>query len=215
MCFKTICIEGETLLGEKYAHPDVSMHTPSFAEYMKYIEAYDWDGVAALMVDSAKKVASLGAEFAISPDNTIHQAFDRVKDESPIPWLHIAEEIANEAVRQGRAKIAVLGTKFLMEGPVYPEKLQAQNLECAIPNQEERIKINDIIFNQLVYGQFTDEARGYFYSVIERLKGEGCDAAALSCTEIPLLVRPEESPLPTLDSTRLLARAALQKACGA
>ncbi|MBN2329712.1 MAG: amino acid racemase [Candidatus Omnitrophica bacterium] len=212
LCYKTICVEGETWLGRRYAHPEVSMHTFSFADYMKSIEALDWSGVARLMIESAKKVADLGADFALSPDNTIHQSFDEVAAQSPIPWLHIAEELAREASRRNFQQIAVLGTKFLMEGPVYPEKLQRHNIEHRIPNPDERARINEIIFNELVYGKFTDDARRYFYQVIERLKNEGCDAVALSCTEIPLLVRPEESPLPCLDSTRILARAALQKA---
>ncbi len=210
LCYRTICMEGAEVMG-RHAHPEISMHTHPLSAYMVYIESYDWDGVARLMIDSAKKVASLGAQFAICPDNTIHQSFDQVVAESPIPWLHIAEEVANQAKQHSYKKIAVLGTKFLMEGPVYPEKLQAQNLEHCIPNQDERNRINQIIFDELVYGKFTDEARAYFYGVIERLKNEGCDAVALSCTEIPLLVRPQESSLPTLDSTRLLARAALRK----
>lgn len=210
LCYRTICIEGEQYLG-RYGHPEVCTHTYSFQDYMKYIEADDWDGVARLMIGSAKKVAQIGAAFAVCPDNTIHQAFDQVVAESPIPWLHIAEEIAKEARNQGREHVAVLGTKYLMEGPVYPPKLQKFGLQCSIPNRDERLRINEIIFNELVYGKFTDESRNYFYGVIARMKQEGCDAVALSCTEIPLLVRPDESPLPTLDSTRLLARAALRK----
>lgn len=211
LCYRTICIEGEQYLG-RYGHPEVCMHSNSFQEYMDCIETDDWDGVARLMIDSAKKVAQIGAAFAICPDNTIHQAFERAIAESPIPWLHIADEVAREAQKRNYSNVAVLGTKYLMEGPVYPPKLQERNLLCSIPNPDERVRINEIIFDELVYGKFTDESRNYFYGVIERMKQEGCDAVALSCTEIPLLVRPEESPLPTLDSTRLLARAALLKA---
>lgn len=211
LCYRTICIEGEQYLG-RYGHPQVCMHSHSFKEYMDYIEANDWEGVARLMIDSAQKVAQIGAAFAICPDNTIHQAFTQVVAQTPIPWLHIADEVAREAQSHGYTNVAVLGTKYLMEGPVYPPKLQERKLLCTIPNLDERIRINEIIFNELVYGKFTDESRNYFYGVIERMKQQGCDAVALSCTEIPLLVRPDESPLPTLDSTRLLARAALRKA---
>jgi aspartate racemase len=99
-----------------------------------------------------------------------------------------------------------------MEGPVYPERLQAAGLLASIPGTPERERINQIIFDELVYGKFLSQSLAYFIEVIRRLKDEACDAVALACTEIPLLVPPEASPLPVLDSTRLLARAALRKA---
>lgn len=211
LCYRTIGVEGEKYLG-RHAHPEISLHTHPLGEYMKSIEAADWDGVARLMLDSVGKVAAIGAEFAVCPDNTIHQAFELVQPRSPIPWLHIAEEVAREAQRRRFHKVGVLGTRFLMEGPVYPPKLNDLNIECAIPEETERIRINQIIFDELVYGRILESSRRYFYEVIQRLKENGCDAVALSCTEIPLIVEPEASPLSTLDSTRLLARAALRHA---
>ena len=212
LCYRTICTEASALLGRKYAHPEVTMHTPNFAEYMKGIEAEDWKAVADLMLASAKKVAGAGADFAICPDNTIHQAFDLFVDKSPIPWMHIAEVVAEEAKRNGYGKLGVLGTRFLVEGPVYREKIEAIGIEYLIPEKADRERINSIILDELVAGIFTDEARDYFTSVIKELKEQGCDAVVLGCTEIPLIVTPESSPLPVLDSTRLLARAALKKA---
>jgi len=179
---------------------------------MRYIEAGDWEGVAGLMLSSVEKVAKVGADFAISPDNTIHQAFDLVVKKSPIPWLHIAEEVAAEAKRQNYKCLGVLGTRFLVEGPVYPVKLEAIGIEHRIPESKHRERINAIIFDELVYGRFSAKARAYFSEVIGELKNQGCDAVVLGCTEIPLLVSQKDSPLPTLDSTRLLARAALKKA---
>lgn len=213
LCYRTVCIEGTDLMG-RHAHPEVTMHTFPLSEYMQYIEAGDWEGVAGLMLSSAAKVAKVGADFAICPDNTIHQAFDLVVKDSPIPWLHIAEEVAAEAKRQNYKYLAVLGTRFLMEGPVYPAKLAAMGIKHRIPEVKDRERINEIIFDELVYGRFSSEARGYFKEVIAGLKNQGCDAVILGCTEIPLLVTQEDSPLPTLDSTRLLARAALKKATG-
>jgi aspartate racemase len=193
-------------------HPEVSMHTHSLAEYMKFITSRDWTGVAELMMSSAEKLARAGADFLICPDNTIHQAFDLVARRSPRPWLHIAQEVAAEAKRRGYHRVGVLGTNYLMEGPVYPERLQAAGLQHGIPGAAERERINQIIFDELVYGKFLPQSLAYFTEVIRRLKDEACDAVALSCTEIPLLVPPEASSLPVLDSTRLLARAALRKA---
>jgi aspartate racemase len=123
LCYRTVCLEGAERTG-RHNHPEVSLHTHALANYMKFIEAGDWAGVAELMLSSAEKLAKAGADFLICPDNTIHQAFDLVEHRSPRPWLHIAREVANEAVRQGFKRLGILGTRFLMEGPVYPEKLR-------------------------------------------------------------------------------------------
>lgn len=211
LCYRTISLEGAGLLG-RHDHPEVSLHSFSLAEYMKSIEAGDWAGVAQLMLASADKLARGGADFLICPDNTIHQAFDLVEHRSPRPWLHIAREVAAEAKRRQFTRLAVLGTRYLMEGPVYPESLKAAAIDYRVPASGQRQAINRIIFDELVNGQFLLESRAYYVDVIESLKQQGCDAVVLGCTEIPLLVPPEASPLPTLDSTRLLARAALRKA---
>jgi aspartate racemase len=211
LCYRTICVEGAQLLGA-HNHPEVSLHGHSLADYMKFIRSGDWAGVAELMMSSAEKLARAGADFLICPDNTIHQAFDLVAHRSPRPWLHIAQEVACEARRNHFKRVAVLGTRYLMEGPVYPEKLKAAGLEYRMPGPQQREKIDQIIMDELVMGQFLLRSRAYFTEVIRGLKDEGCDAVALACTEIPLIVDEESSPLPPLDSTRLLARAALRKA---
>jgi aspartate racemase len=210
LCYRTICMEGAAVMGT-HSHPEITMHTYPLHEYMIQIERDDWEGVGALMISSVRKLAQVGADFAICPDNTIHQAFDIVIRESPIPWLHIAEEVAKEAQRKSFTRLGILGTKYLMEGPVY-NLVENMGMQSMIPGEKERTEINDIIFNELVHGVFRSESRHYFNNVIKTLKEKGCDAVVLGCTEIPLLVIPEESPLPVLDSTRLLARAALKKA---
>jgi len=188
------------------------MHGHSFANYVKCIEANDWVGVAELMLSSADKLAKAGADFLIAPVNTVHQAFDLVEHRSPRPWLHIAVEVASEAKRHGYKRLGILGTRALMEGPVYAGKLKAAGIEYRIPDAEERERIHRIIFDELVNGVFEARTQVYFVKVIRELKDEGCDAVVLGCTEIPLLMTQEQSPLPMLDSTRLLARAALRKA---
>jgi aspartate racemase len=213
LCYRTICVEGAALLGA-HDHPEVSMHTHSLAEYMKCIGRGDWQGVAELMLSSANKLASIGADFLICPDNTIHQALPHVERRLPLPWLHIAETVAGEAVERGFRRLGVTGTRYLVEGGIYPEKLAARGLECVLPDRLEREEINRIIFDELVYGVFKPEAVAYFQRVIGRMKDEGCDAVVLGCTEIPLIMDDSNSSLPTLDSTRLLARAALRRAVG-
>src|SRR5262249_20199747 len=213
LCYRTICVEGAELLG-RHDHPEVSMHTHSPAEYMKCVDRGDWQGVAALMLSSANKLAKIGADFLICPDNTIHQALPHLESRSPVPWLHIAEVVAAEAAQRGYRRLGLTGTRWLVESNVYPEKLSARGLELVRPSEAEREEINRIIFDELVNAVFAPEAVAAFQRAIGRMKEAGCDAVVLGCTEIPLLMNDANSPLPTLDSTRLLARAALKKAVG-
>jgi len=214
LCYRTICQEGEQFLG-RYGHPEVSMHTHSFADYMRAIERDNWGAVGELMLDSANKLAEFGAEFLICPDNTIHQALPFIRSRLPRPWMHIAEVVAEEAVRCGFHCIGLLGTRFLVDSDVYPQALAARGLKYVRPAPGERAEINRIIFDELVCGVFTPEAIAYHQRVISGLKDAGCDAVVLGCTEIPLIMSDANSPLPTLDSTRLLARAALRLAVDA
>ena len=211
LCYRTICAEAPSEMGE-HRHPEITMHTHPLSEYMVHIRARKWDTVAQLMLSSARKVAQAGADFAICPDNTIHQAFDLVTPKSPIPWLHIAEAVGEQAKKKGFTHLGILGTKYLMTGPVYPDALKKLGVITEIPGEKEREEIDAIIFKELVNGIFPEKSRLYFNKVIQSLKYRGCDAVILGCTEIPLIVDPNDCPLPTLDSTRLLARAALQRA---
>jgi aspartate racemase len=211
LCYRTICVEGAETFGP-HNHPEVTMHTIPLAQYMDRIDAGDWAGSAGLLLRSARKLADAGAEFLICPDNTAHQTIDLIIDKSPLPWLHIAREVAAIAASRGYRRVGVLGTRYLMEGPVYPPKLSAAGIAREIPSPEERERINRIIFEELVYGRFEESARECFREVIARLKARGCDAVALACTEIPLLIGEQDSSLPILDSTRILARAALREA---
>ena len=211
LCYRTICLEALPLMGE-HNHPQITMHSIPMAEYMPHLERDDWAAVADLMLVSAEKVARTGADFAICPDNTCHQAFKYLLPKSPIPWLHIAEVVTDEAQRLGFQRLGVLGTKYLMESPVYPDAAARHGIECLIPELPDREKINTIIFKELVNAIFPEESRLYFNDMMEQLQQRGCDAAVLGCTEIPLIVRADDTPLPTLDSTRLLAKGALLRA---
>jgi aspartate racemase len=213
LCYRTVSLYGSERAGT-YRHPELSVHTHCLADYMAAIEAGRWEGVAELMLSSARKLEAAGADFLICPDNTIHIAFPHLAAATPLPWLHIAEVVAAEARRRGLRRLAVTGTRYTMEGPIYPEALSAAGIEHRMPEPEERREINRHIFEDMVEGRFTPEALAYFQGVISRLAGLGCDGVVLGCTEIPILVPPEASPLPTLDSTRLLARAAVDHALG-
>jgi aspartate racemase len=211
LCYRIICVEGARFLGP-HAHPEVSMHNHSLADYVDCLDRGDRAGVADLMLSSAGKLASAGADFLICPDNTIHQAMSFVLPRSPLPWLHIAEVVADEAVARGFRRLGITGTRWLVDSEVYPEKLSARGLTYARPTDAERDETNRIIMDELVRSIFRPEAVAAYQRVIGRMKDEGCDAVVLGCTEIPLIINDGNSPLPTLDSTRLLAEAALRRA---
>ena len=211
LCYTTICVEGAALLGA-HDHPEVSLHTHSLAEYMERIYRGDWQGVGELMLSSAHKLVKTGADFLICPDNTIHQALPHIEARSPLPWLHIADVVAAQAIERGFRRLGLTGTRYLVESDVYPEKLAARGIDYVRPTADEREEVNRIIMDELVYGLFRPEAVAAFQRVMTRMKDEGCDAVVLGCTEIPLIMNDANSPVPTLDSTRLLARAALRRA---
>jgi aspartate racemase len=212
LCYRTICTEAPAVLGVPHAHPEVSMHTHSLADYVACLERGDLAGVAGLMLSSAEKLAKAGADFLICPDNTIHQALPLVLPRSPLPWLHIAEVVAEEAARRGFRRLGLLGTRWLVDSEVYAQALAARGLECMKPSVADRDAIDRVIMDELVQGKFTAAGLATHQQVIERLKGEGAEAVMLACTEIPLIVNEGNSPLMTLDSTRLLAKTAMRAA---
>jgi aspartate racemase len=213
LCYRTVCLEGEALLGA-YQHPEVSLHTHALGEYLRHISADDWAGVGELMLSSAHKLARAGADFLICPDNTIHRALPGILARSPRPWLHIAEVVASVAAARGWRTLGITGTRYLVESEVYPDALRGRGLAYLRPSGAERAQINRIIFEELVRGVRSEAAVTYLQGVFTRLRAAGADAVVLGCTELPLIMSEANSPLPTLDSTRLLARAALTRAIG-
>jgi aspartate racemase len=211
LCYRTICQEGKDWLG-MYEHPEVTMHTFNLNDYKKPSDAERWDIGGDLILASAQKLAGAGAEFLVCPDNTIHVSIDPIIEKSPLPWLHIAEEVAREAENKGYRNLGILGTQPLMEGPVYPRKLEPRGIQWKTPGLQDRQQVHKYIVEELIYGTMLPDTREYFQKLINDFAKLGCDAVVLGCTEIPLLINPEDSVLPTLDSTRLLARAALREA---
>ena len=211
LCYRTICLEGAIVLGP-HDHPEISLQNFSLARYQRLIDRDDWPAVGELILESAARLVRAGAQILICPDNTVHQGLDLVRERATAPWLHIAEEVSNEARQRGFKRVGILGTRYLMEGPVYPSKLACAGIGYYIPDAGHRARINQIIYDELVYGRFMAESRAYFQDVIRGLAQDGCDSVALACTEIPLLISDADSELPILDSTRLLARAALRQA---
>ena len=211
LCYRTLCAEGAQRMGP-HAHPEISLHTHSLADYVACLDKDDLAGVGALMLSSADKLGRAGADFLICPDNTIHQAMGHVLPRSPLPWLHIAEEVARQAHARGFPRLGILGTRWLVDSDVYPEKLGAQGLDFVRPDEADRAELGRIIMDERVYGDFQPASVARLQTIVQRLRDAGCDAVVLGCTELPLVLNDGNCVLPTLDSTRILARAALARA---
>ena len=211
LCYRSICEEAAVVMGQ-YQHPEMTIHSFPLAAYLPFFSKLDWESVAQLLLKSAAKVARAGADFVISPCNSAHEAFEFVRSQSPIPWLHIAEVVGDAAVSQGLSTLGVLGSKFLMEGNVYRDVLSERGIEAVIPNATEREKINSLILEELVNGILRDSTREVFRNVVSQLADRRCDGVVMGCTEIPLILSQDDVELPLLDSTRLLAKAALEEA---
>jgi aspartate racemase len=213
LCYREVCLEGIRRLGA-HRHPEVTMTGIAMHFMMDAYERGDHDAVRRLFEEDIRKLAAAGADFFACPDNTAHIALERPGEPFAIPCLHIGEVVAEQALQEGRRKIGILGTNYTMTGPVYPGALGRRGIDWAIPGEADRKRIHDVIFDELCLGEFRDSSRDEYVAIIDRLAGEGCDAVALVCTEIPLLITAEVSPLPILDSTRLLARAAVDVTLG-
>ena len=213
LCYRTAWLEGVRRMGA-HNHPEISL-TGIAMHHM--LEAWAQGDLATLretFMADARKLAAAGADFFVLPDNTAHIALEAPGDPFPLPCLHIGEVVAAQAAEDGRARIGILGTEWTMTGHVYPGALGRRGLGWEAPAERDRKIVHAIIFEELCLGVFSDTARAEYVRIIGDLAKRGCDAVALVCTEIPLLIRPEDSPLPILDSTRLLARAAVAVALG-
>ena len=213
LCFRTACLEGVKHLGP-HMHPEVTMTCSPMALVLEAWERGDNEKLRAFFVEDAKKLDAADCEFFVCPDNTAHIALESPGESFPLPGLNIGEVVAEQAAAGGRTKVGILGTKYTMNGPVYPGALGRRGIGWAVPDEADRKIVDDVIFEELCLGKFTDSARDAYVRIIDKLKADGCDAVALVCTEIPLLITQDVSPLPILDSTRLLAATAVEVALG-
>jgi aspartate racemase len=213
LCFRTFCQLGFRELGPDQ-HPEVTLDCIPLARSMPGWHAGDHDAVRDILATSVDRLAAAGADFFISADNTAYLALGRPGEDLALPGLHLPEVVAEQARRDGRTKVGVLGTRFTMDGPLYPDALGARGIEAELPDEADRELVDKVIFDELLNGVITDGSRREYVRIIEQFAARGCDAVALVCTEIPLLVTPDVSPLPALDSTYLAARASFDVAVG-
>lgn len=211
LCFITACREGAKILGE-HNHPNIVVSAIPMSLSMPAWNRDDHKVVAQYLAQGVQQVDDAGADFFICPDNTAHIVLEKIVKDLPLPGLHIAEVVCAEIKANGWSKAALLGTNWTMTGPVYKNLLDSMHIECLIPHADTRQKIHDAIFNELCNGKFTDETTQLFIAAIESLKQRGAECVILGCTEIPLIVTRENSPVPPLDSTRLLAQYAVREA---
>jgi aspartate racemase len=213
LCFRTACLEGVKRLGP-HMHPQITMTCSPMALMLDAWDRGDLRELRGSFMEDAKRLTAASCDFFVLPDNTAHIAMESPGDPFPIPGLHIGEVVAEQAKHDGRSKVGILGTNWTMTGPVYPGALGRRGIGWAIPDEADRRQVHDIIMDELCLGIFTDQARATYVRIIDQMKADGCDAVALVCTEIPLLITQDVSPLPILDSTRLLAAAAIEVALG-
>jgi aspartate racemase len=213
LCFRAFCQEGFTQLGP-HEHPDVTLDCISMSRSMPLWDKGDYPAIRDILAVTVERLAAAGADFFVCPDNTAHMALEQPGEDLALPGLHIADVVAEHATHCGRHRVGVLGTRYLMDGWIYPQAFAARGIAAELPDAADRSIINRIIFDELVNGVIAPASRDELLRIIESLAARGCDAVALVCTEIPLIVTPDVSPLPTLDSTRLLARAAFEVAAG-
>jgi aspartate racemase len=213
LCYRAYCQAGFAALGP-HDHPDVTMDCIALARSLPSWQKGDYGSVRATLTVSVQRLAAASADFFACPDNTAHVALEQPGPSLALPGLHIAEVTAGQAARDRRRRVGVLGTRHTMDGPVYARALAARRIAAEIPDEPDRAVLDAIILGELVNGVFTDRSRGECVRIIQRLAARGCDAVAFACTEIPLLVPQRACALPILDSTRLLAHAALDVAMG-
>ena len=213
LCYRTAWLEGVRRMGA-HNHPEITLTGIAMHHALGDWERGDLAALRGLFMADALKLAAAGADFFVLPDNTAHIALESPGEQFPIPCLHVAEVVADRARRDGRERIAILGTDWTMTGPVYPGAFGRRGLDWEVPDEADRKIVHDIIFEELCLGTFTESSRAAYVAIIGKLAERGCDSVALVCTEIPLLIGEQDSPLPILDSTRLLARAAVEVALG-
>ena len=211
LCFLTACMEGAEHLG-KHMHPNIVLSAVPMGLSMPAWEANDHLAVGKFLAQGVQQVADAGADFFVCPDNTAHIALEQISDKLPLPGLHIAEVVCGEITTRGCKQVGLLGTRWTMTGPVYEKALRERGLEKLIPDEQTRERLNAAIFDELCLGIFKASTTDLFLGAIEDLKRRGAECVILGCTEIPLIVTDANSPLPSFDSTRLLAKYAVREA---
>ena len=209
LCYRTIVSESSVYLGH-YHHPEIFLHNPSFHTILEAQKEKDWYEVARIVSLSIDKLTSIGAEVIVIPANSVHYAITEITAASPIPVLNMIELVAAECNKKNFKKVAILGVGITMSDGLYVQPLKNVGIEPILPTDEDQTIINTIIYEEIVPGKVTAHSIEIIVSILEKLKKQGCDGVILGCTELPIVITDSNSPLPFIDTTRLLAQKALE-----
>ncbi|BCT33665.1 aspartate/glutamate racemase family protein [Pseudomonas protegens] len=185
------------------------MYSVDFGPVEQAQHAGRWDEAARILIDAAQRLQAGGAECLVLCTNTMHKVAEQIQAATAVPFLHIADPTAQAALAAGTLNVGLLGTAFTMEQEFLKSRLSQQGLNVLVPDAQERQAVHRIIYEELCVGVISDASRRVYQQVIESLRARGAQAIILGCTEIGLLLKPEHSPLPLLDTTELHARAAV------
>ncbi|WP_047304602.1 aspartate/glutamate racemase family protein [Pseudomonas fluorescens] len=185
------------------------MYSVDFGPVEQAQHAGRWDDAARILIDAAQRLQDGGAECLVLCTNTMHKVAEQIQAATAVPFLHIADPTAKAALAAGTLNVGLLGTAFTMEQEFLKSRLSQQGLNVLVPDAQERQAVHRIIYEELCVGVISDASRRVYQQVIESLRARDAQAIILGCTEIGLLLKPEHSPLPLLDTTELHARAAV------
>lgn len=192
---------------------EIVMHSVNFHELEERMRAGDWEWIGRCLADAARSVEAGGADFFLICTNTMHKLADTVRGAVSIPMLHIADATAEYALKQGFKRVGLLGTAFTMEHEFYKGRLESEfGMEVLTPDADDRALVNDAIFKELCLGRINSASKKEYLRIIDDLRGRGAQSVILGCTEIGMLVGPEDTDVPILDTTRLHVEAALNLA---
>ncbi|MGO4348355.1 aspartate/glutamate racemase family protein [Paenibacillus sp. MCAF9] len=207
--YQTINQKVKEKLGKLHSAKSI-MYSVDFEQIKTLQEQGNWDEATEIMIDCAQKLELAGAEFIIICTNTMHKMAKEVEDAVSIPLLHIADATANEIIKDGIKKVALLGTAFTMEQPFYKGRLSEKfGIDVIIPNESERKMIHDIIYEELCLGIINEQSRESYVKIINRLSEQGAEAIILGCTEITLLISQDICSVPLYDTARIHAECAV------
>ncbi|HEY0023044.1 MAG TPA: aspartate/glutamate racemase family protein [Longimicrobium sp.] len=190
----------------------IVMYSVDFNDVAQLQHAGDWDGCTALLADGARRLKAGGADFALLCTNTMHKVLPQAESEVDLPFVHIADATAAAIRAAGKTRVALLGTRFTMEHDFYHARLADSGIETLIPGEVDRETVHRVIYDELVQGVISGESRREYVRIIRALADRGAEGVILGCTEIPLLVGPDDSPVPLFDTTRIHAEAAVDRA---
>ena len=197
-----------------YGYPEVIIYSVNLENYHKWRSEDRWDLVADDLIACARALERAGADFGLIATNTMHKVFDVVQNAVDIPFIHLIDATAAKAKEIGLKRLGLMGTRYTMSDGFYHDRLAQHGLQTIVPEPEDQMMIHKVIVQELVQGRLMEESKAEYVRILRELAGRGAQGIILGCTEIPLLVKQEDAPVPLLDTALIHADAALEFALG-